>query len=258
MSIPGRRSSGKTLDLLAKTIEELSRRLGEPEGEPAPLDGGITNRNFRARFGGTDVVIRLPGKDTEKLSIDRGAERIASEAAARVGVGPEVEAMLERPALPRHPLHRGGADDVRGAPRAGDAGRGRRRAARRPRRRRAPGPLRLVPDRRGLRREGDRARRDPPRRLRVGALRRRRGRGGAERPRARAGPLPRRPPRRQLPPLAGRDPDRRLGVRGDGGPLLRPRQLRRQQRPRRRPGDGPARRLFRPSPRRRPGSPRCG
>ena len=26
--------------------------LGAPEGEPAPLEGGITNRNFRARFGG--------------------------------------------------------------------------------------------------------------------------------------------------------------------------------------------------------------
>ncbi len=85
------------MDLLEKTIEELAGRLGKPEGEPTPLDGGITNRNFRARFGGTDVVIRLPGKDTEKLAIDRGAERLASEAAARVGVGPEVEAMLEDP-----------------------------------------------------------------------------------------------------------------------------------------------------------------
>jgi thiamine kinase-like enzyme len=85
------------LDLEAKTIEELARRLGDPEGEPSPLDGGITNRNFRARFGGTDVVIRLPGKDTDQLSIDRRAERIASEAAAAVGVGPEVEAMLDDP-----------------------------------------------------------------------------------------------------------------------------------------------------------------
>ncbi len=85
------------MDLLAKTIDELSGRLGKPEGEPTPLDGGITNRNFRARFAGTDVVIRLPGKDTEQLSIDRGAERVASEAAARVGIGPEVEAMLDDP-----------------------------------------------------------------------------------------------------------------------------------------------------------------
>jgi thiamine kinase-like enzyme len=85
------------LDLQEKTVDELTRRLGPPQGEPAPLDGGITNRNFRARFGSSDVVVRLPGKDTEQLSIDRGAERVASEAAARVGVGPEVVAMLDDP-----------------------------------------------------------------------------------------------------------------------------------------------------------------
>ena len=43
-------------------------------------------------------MIRLPGKDTEQLlEIDRGAERAASEAAARAGVGPEVVAMLDDP-----------------------------------------------------------------------------------------------------------------------------------------------------------------
>ena len=36
-------------------------------GTPAPLEGGITNRNFRARFGGADHVIRVPGKDTNLL-----------------------------------------------------------------------------------------------------------------------------------------------------------------------------------------------
>ncbi len=86
-----------------------------------------------------------------------------------------------------------------------------------------------------LRGDGAGARRRGSRRLRAGpraaparieaALR------GA---RARAGPLPQRPARRQLHPLAGRAADRRLGVCGDGRPLLRPRQLRRQQRARRR------------------------
>ena len=42
------------------------------------LDGGITNRNFRMRLGGRDVVVRLPGKDTELLGIDRAAEREAT------------------------------------------------------------------------------------------------------------------------------------------------------------------------------------
>src|SRR5829696_7978024 len=71
--------------------------LGPAQGEPTPLQGGITNRNYRARFGEVDVVIRLPGKDTDQLGIDRAEERAASEAAAAVGVGPEVVAMLQDP-----------------------------------------------------------------------------------------------------------------------------------------------------------------
>ena len=86
-----------SIDPLSKAIERLSEMLGAPEGEPVPLEGGITNRNFRARFGGDDVVIRLPGKDTEMLEIDRRAERAANEVAARAGVGPEVVALLDDP-----------------------------------------------------------------------------------------------------------------------------------------------------------------
>ncbi len=82
---------------LADSLDRLSRILGAAEGEPAPLEGGITNRNYRARLGGREVVIRLPGKDTELLGIDRVAERAASECAARAGVAPEVAAMLEDP-----------------------------------------------------------------------------------------------------------------------------------------------------------------
>lgn len=71
--------------------------LGPLEGEAVPLDGGITNRNYRARFGATEVVIRMPGKDTGLLGIDREAERRANECAARVGVAPEVVAALADP-----------------------------------------------------------------------------------------------------------------------------------------------------------------
>ena len=56
--------------------------MDEPEGAPEPLEGGITNRNYRARFDGRDYVIRVPGKDTSLLEIDRGAERVANERAA--------------------------------------------------------------------------------------------------------------------------------------------------------------------------------
>lgn len=82
---------------LGDTLGPLSARLGELEGEAVPLEGGITNRNYRVRFAGSDLVVRLPGKDTELLEIDRGAERAAGEVAARAGVGPEVVALLEDP-----------------------------------------------------------------------------------------------------------------------------------------------------------------
>ena len=82
---------------LEKAVDQLSALLGELESGPAPLQGGITNRNFRARFAGTEVVIRLPGKDTGLLEIDRDAERAANECAAGVGVAPAVAAMLADP-----------------------------------------------------------------------------------------------------------------------------------------------------------------
>src|SRR4051794_8681126 len=85
------------LDPLANGLEQLSSQLGRLEGTPMPLQGGITNRNYRARLGGREVVVRLPGKDTGQLEIDRQAERSATECAARAGIAPRVAAMLERP-----------------------------------------------------------------------------------------------------------------------------------------------------------------
>ena len=82
---------------LADTLGPIAARLGDPEGDPIPLEGGITSRNFLVRFAGEDVVVRLPGKDAELLGIDRLAERAAGELAARAGVGPAVVVMLDDP-----------------------------------------------------------------------------------------------------------------------------------------------------------------
>jgi thiamine kinase-like enzyme len=84
---------------LGPTLARLSAILGPPDGDAVPLDGGITNRNWKVDFGGSPYVIREPGKDTDLLGIDRSAEWAASCAAARAGVGPPVRAMLENPPI---------------------------------------------------------------------------------------------------------------------------------------------------------------
>lgn len=76
-------------------LQRLQESLGPLSGEPAALDGGITNRNYRVTLGGKDYVLRLPGKDTDLLGIDREAERIANTAAAGLGVAPAVAAATE-------------------------------------------------------------------------------------------------------------------------------------------------------------------
>jgi thiamine kinase-like enzyme len=80
-------------------VERLEAQLGAAEGEPTVLGGGITNHNFRARFGGREVVVRLPGNDTELLGSDRSGERQANSLAAEAGVAPQVLAHLEDPVV---------------------------------------------------------------------------------------------------------------------------------------------------------------
>jgi len=60
-----------------------------------PLGGGITNHNFKVRAGGESFVLRVGGKGTEMLGIDRRVEHEASLAAAALGIAPEVVAFLE-------------------------------------------------------------------------------------------------------------------------------------------------------------------
>src|SRR5579863_9019342 len=60
-----------------------------------PLGGGITNYNFLVKVEADLFVLRVGGKDTELLGIDRRFEHEASRAAAALGIGPEVVAFVE-------------------------------------------------------------------------------------------------------------------------------------------------------------------
>ncbi len=77
---------------LESIVGRLEEQLGAADGDPLPLEGGITNRNFRLRLGGDEYVVRLPGKRTGLLGISREAEVVAARAAARLGIAPRVAA----------------------------------------------------------------------------------------------------------------------------------------------------------------------
>jgi thiamine kinase-like enzyme len=78
------------------SAQRIAERLW-PGRDPSftPLGGGITNHNFTVRMGGEGFVVRIGGRDTELLGIDRRTEAAAARMAAEIGVGPEVVASLE-------------------------------------------------------------------------------------------------------------------------------------------------------------------
>jgi thiamine kinase-like enzyme len=76
---------------MTTAVDELVAQLWP--GRPVHLErltGGMTNANFLADFGDEQVVVRIPGKNTGKLGIDRGFEAQANRLAAAIGVAPEV------------------------------------------------------------------------------------------------------------------------------------------------------------------------
>jgi thiamine kinase-like enzyme len=60
-----------------------------------PLGGGITNHNVKVELNGETYVLRVAGKDTNLLGIDRSVELDATRAAAALGIGPEVVDFVE-------------------------------------------------------------------------------------------------------------------------------------------------------------------
>ena len=55
-----------------------------------PLEGGITNQNYRVDIDGGSFVLRVGGKGTHLLGIDRERESICATLASQVGVAPRV------------------------------------------------------------------------------------------------------------------------------------------------------------------------
>ena len=64
--------------------------LNSTEAVITPLVGGITNQNYRVNIGNESFVLRVGGKRTQLLGIDRGREHACTALAAQVGVGAEV------------------------------------------------------------------------------------------------------------------------------------------------------------------------
>ena len=77
-------------------VEAIVARIWPGEGARVEvLGGGITNHNFKVDVSGGPYVLRIAGRDTALLGIDRSVEHEASLAAAAVGIGPEVVAFVQ-------------------------------------------------------------------------------------------------------------------------------------------------------------------
>ncbi|HEX9311994.1 MAG TPA: choline kinase family protein [Actinomycetota bacterium] len=75
------------------TIEEVVGRVSLWRGVPvsvSPLSGGLTNENYVVQADGDRYVVRIPGRSTELLAVDRANEVHNTKAAASTGVGPRV------------------------------------------------------------------------------------------------------------------------------------------------------------------------
>jgi thiamine kinase-like enzyme len=77
-------------------FDEIVRRVW-PDGRSAyeVLGGGITNHNLKVSRADGTYVLRISGRDTDLLGIDRAVELEATRAAAAVGVGPDVVDFVE-------------------------------------------------------------------------------------------------------------------------------------------------------------------
>jgi thiamine kinase-like enzyme len=80
-------------------VEDVIARVPIWEGASditvTPLEGGITNRNFRVDVGKKSYVLRITGGNTERLGINRAYEYRTQRIAGELRIAPEVVAFIE-------------------------------------------------------------------------------------------------------------------------------------------------------------------
>ncbi len=80
------------LTIEARLRQTLAKSLGwrMHAAEVSSLSGGITNENFRVDLEGASYAVRIYGRNSDLLGIDRGHEAACQRAASTLGVAPEV------------------------------------------------------------------------------------------------------------------------------------------------------------------------
>jgi thiamine kinase-like enzyme len=91
--------SGLTIDL--SVMDRLRHMFGDDESDwpITPFKDGLTNRNFLVREGPQAVVLRVFGKESQYLQIDRDNEFAYAQAVAAASVGPRILVRGEHSAL---------------------------------------------------------------------------------------------------------------------------------------------------------------
>src|ERR1700686_1158742 len=82
--------TGPLQQIRSATVDAVDRLWPGRRAVVTPLDGGITNRNFKVEVDGAAYVLRMGGAKTGLLGIDRAVEHAASLRAEEIGIGPPV------------------------------------------------------------------------------------------------------------------------------------------------------------------------
>jgi len=84
------------------TIDDVIAQIPDWRGcqvRVQPLNGGLTNTNYRVDVDGTPYVVRIPGQNTALLSINRAYEYYNTLTAAETGIGAQIVHYLPSEAL---------------------------------------------------------------------------------------------------------------------------------------------------------------